>query len=231
MNRHRTILSSVVILFAALLMQGCKDANPAQPSSQPLIGSWKLLTANGQNVAELGTWWSFTQTQSTVTQEAAGCSGIFNYTVNGDKVNLTVVSDGCDGTQAGTSSTLTYTISGTTLTVREGTEVYVFEKATYDLSPLVGSWKVLTIDGETPQNNIHLAFTREIFAQIVSANGSNCMTQFTYTKSGSTIAITTIDDECGIIEVGTSDQCTYTIVSNRLTIIFSDGTKLIAQRL
>lgn len=44
MNLHRKILAPLAVLFMALLMQACTDNNPSEPSSQSVVGSWKLMT-------------------------------------------------------------------------------------------------------------------------------------------------------------------------------------------
>lgn len=232
MNRLKKILAPLALLFMALLMQACTDNNPSEPSSQSVVGSWKLLTQGGQDVSALGIWWSFTQTQSTVTSGAVGCSGTFNYTTTGSKLKMTMLSSGCDEESVGSTTELTYSVSGTKLTVTDDGVVYVFEKGQSTLSELVGTWRVLTIDGAAPSNQVTMSFTPEVMSQTAKNNaGAECTMQFVYEKSGNTLDITTIDDECGLLEVGTTDELTYSLSGNKLTLTYSDGTKFVSQKL
>lgn len=167
-----------------------------------------------------------------MTSGAVGCSGTFNYTTTGSKLKMTMLSSGCDEESVGSSTELTYSVSGTKLTVTDDGMVYVFEKGQSNLSELVGTWRVLTIDGTAPNNQVTMSFTPEVMSQTAkNSAGSECTMQFVYEKSGNKLDITTTDDECGLLEVGTSDELTYSISGNKLTLTYSDGTKFVSQKL
>jgi len=239
--RFRSILMpggfALVLLLSAFMMvvfSACKTNNPVEPGSPAIDGSWHVMTANGTDISANEFWWTFNKGQSTFWQGANDCSATINYSVTKDKIYTTTVKDECGDGEPGEKDTLNYTITGDQMTIKQGTDVMVLKRSPNGIPPmLLGKWNVQTVDGEGPQPGFSMTIQFSSFQMLVEKSNGNegCQTMFTYTKNGaSKIDVSTLFDECSGLEPGTTDTITWTIANGKLTLVFGDGTTIVAKK-
>lgn len=235
--KNRTILSLIGMFSLALLLtvSACKES-PTQPvsNSASIVGTWVVMSSNGQDVSAEQNSFTFTQTQGTF-KGPEGCTSTYSYTTQGNKVVSTVISDGCSGDPVGTRDTMTYTIVGDQLTFTGNGFTTVMKKGTPNPPPsLTGSWTLKTVDGSTlpTGNSATLTFTNSTFSQTtIYGDGGSCTMTFDLTKTGTRLDIELMQNSCdNDLPIGATDVIMYTITGNTLTLTFSDNTVLVATR-
>jgi|GEM_PF-4216371 len=220
------------LAFTALLfLSACKD-DPVAPASTPMTGMWQLVSANGTDATMLDAIWNFTQNQVVLNQGYDDCTSRYTYTTSGSKLIITVVSDECNETSPGDKDTINYSITGETMTLTNSQGTLVMKKVSAAVQSLMGTWDVETVDGNGPTGGTQMTFTfgGVMMKHRVTNGTQGCGTDFVYTTNGSTMAIRATDDTCGEIEVGATDAITYSIAGNKLTMNFSDGTKIVSKK-
>jgi hypothetical protein len=233
-TRSPLSLFASLILGTALLFSACSKSNPADPgTNSPVNGSWNITTFNGQDVSPYGLSWVFTNNQGTFTG-FNGCKSSFSYTTSGSKLFTTVVSDQCADDPVGSRDSATFSINGNTMTLTSAGAVMTLTKGTVTSLPsLVGTWNVSTIDGSPVPNGNTMTLTfdlAEMTQRVVFGGGGSCETAFDYTRTANKIEVEVVREDCGAVNVGDQDLLTYTISGNTLTVVFSDGTTLVASK-
>lgn len=228
---------ALVLLLSAFMMvflAACKTETPVDPGAPALDGSWQVMTANGADMAARQFWWTFNKGQSTFWQGESDCSATISYTTSKDKIFTTTVKDECGDGQPGEKDTLSYTINGDQMTVKDGSDVMVLKRSPNGIPlTLVGKWNVQTVDGQGPQPGFTMTIQFTSTEMVVEKMNDQaaCETIFTYEKDGSNkLNIATLSDECSGLEPGTTDVVTWTIANGKLTLVFGDGTTIVAKK-
>jgi hypothetical protein len=228
-------IASLVLVLIALVATGCSKDNPVSPGgstgNSALLGTWLLNTQDGQDFSEYAGYYTFTSDKITVGSAVANCTTVMSYVVQGNKIITTVISDDCGDDPVGTKDTVSYTVSGNTLTVTMEDGVFVATKGT--LSPVAGLWLTQTIDGEPAPQGINqlLQFGHNTFKMTRYENGEEvCNTVFSYSVSGNKLPMTVTGAGCEGLAVGATDQPSYVVSNDILTLKFSDNTTIVAKR-
>lgn len=230
--KRRIIFPALLALVLASLLPACKD-NPASPTqtASPLVGTWQLISVDGTNASLLGASWTFTDKESTFRQSFNGCQSTFSYKLNGNKMVNTILQDGCQGDQSGTTDTIGYVVSGTHLTLTlNGVTMMLEKSATSANVPLVGTWQVTKVDGSPVSSGVTttLEFTTSRLTIQAVSGGSFCESVFDFELGINDLHLVTVSDDCSGIEPGTEDLVEGTISGTTLTMTFSDGTEIVA---
>jgi hypothetical protein len=232
LHRRLTRALAPLAFMALALFSACKD-NPVTPASPASVeGVWQIVTVNGQESTPLDLYWTFSKTEGTYEQGFTGCISDFTYTLSGNKLILTVVTDGCLDALPGSKDTITYTVNGDKMTMNDHGDAFTLKKVPASSTALLGRWEAETVDGQgsSTGNRLFYDFTNTTVKQTVSGNGASCETMYHITRSGNAIHFTVTSDDCGEVNVGDEDQGTYTISGNKLTMVLTGGTTIVCKR-
>jgi hypothetical protein len=227
----RFSMASLVVVLLALTAIGCSKDGPVSPNTSQLQGTWLLMTKDGQDFSHLAGYYTISSDRVTIGSAVANCITVSSYKVEGNKIITTVITDACGEDPAGTKDTVTYTINGNQLTITSDDGVYVAERGTP--SPVAGLWLTESVDGQPVPEGIDqmLQFGHKTFGITKYENGEEtCAAVLNYTVSGNKLPMTTVQSGCEGLEVGSTDQPTYSIAGNKLTLKFVDNTTLVAVR-
>ncbi len=229
-NRFARCIAPLAFM-ALMFLSACKD-DPVAPASTPVTGMWQLVSANGIDATLVDAIWNFSQSQVVLTQGYDDCTSHYTYTTSGSKLLITVVSDECNESSPGDKDTINYAISGETMTLTNSQGTLIMKKVSSAVQSLMGTWDVETVDGNGPSNGAQMTFTFTgvMMKQRVTNGTQGCGTDFVYTTNGTALSIRATDDTCGEIEVGATDTATYSIAGNKLTMTFSDGTRIVSKK-
>lgn len=218
----------------ALFFTACTEKSPVEPAGPSVEGTWQMISANGINMIGSEAWWTLEKGTANAWVGADDCHSTFTYTISGSKIITTVVEDGCADDPKGTKDTLAYTISGDQMTIRHDGQTIIFKKSVGGIPPSIqGIWDVTTVDGEGPppgmSAKMQITFTNMLITQ--NNGGTSCQALFQYEKTGAnTLKLVTLSSDCGEPEVGSVDTATWSISGNIMTLVYSDGTTLVAKR-
>lgn len=127
-------------VLAVVILAGCGGDDGTSPSTKELIGTWVLESvsdANEERSAPPGTLtWTISTSTITAISDDGGCIEVGTYSVSGNRLIFTTTSvtgPEC-GDEPGESFSLTFEVSGDTLTVvasdpELGTATFVFRRA------------------------------------------------------------------------------------------------------
>jgi hypothetical protein len=121
MYRSRISAITASLLLSLMLLSACtRKGSPTEPSTPTLIGTWNVTSVDGKTPpAGKKVTFKFTATTATSTLSSDGtrCETVFSYVKDGDKLYLEVLSNDCADINVGDRDTMTYTLTGTTLTM------------------------------------------------------------------------------------------------------------------
>jgi hypothetical protein len=126
-------MALVVILLGAFIVAcgggGDGGGDPDQAGDSDLIGTWNIVSVNGEDAAGYNLTLTISSTTYTVVRDDCTEEGI--YVTTGSQITTTVTStEGIDCDPVGEISTMEYEISRTTLTITDDEgDIYVFEKS------------------------------------------------------------------------------------------------------
>ena len=227
--RLSTLTLSLVL---SLAMMACKDSPTTPPPSvdaSALKGTWLTETVNGVSVVESGGIWTFTGTRVTFTDALRGCRSIQSYTTSGTTINATYIENDCGPSQVGSTETVTWSISGTKLTLKSGGTTAVLRKVAGN-DRVIGSWIVTKVNGQAFEQGAGMQFymfgsTMEIFTQ--PAGGSACKTTLTFTNNGTLLSTEVTEDLCDNHQPGAQIPFTWTMSGETLRL--TDVTGLVLE--
>ena len=110
------ILSRRIPLVLLAFLAACGSDDGTGPEPTELVGTWSLLSIDGQGVAEGTLTWNVTATSLTVSR--TGCTETSSYTLSGETMASTTSSiSGSDCTSSvGDQFSIRVSVSGSTLT-------------------------------------------------------------------------------------------------------------------
>jgi hypothetical protein len=190
-----------------------------------------MMTQNGEDFSQYAGYYTFTNDRLTVGSAVANCTTVMSYTVQGNKIITTVISDACGEEAAGTKDTVTYTINGNQMTISSDDGTFTAERGT--VAPVAGLWLTESVNGEQVPEGISqmLQFGHKTFGITKYEGGEEvCKAVLNYSVSGNKLPMTTVQSGCDGLDVGSTDQPTFSINGDRLTLKFIDNTTLVAVR-
>ena len=231
-QRRLTRLLAPLACVALLALSACKDSPNAPQTPASVEGIWQIVTVNGQPSTNLDLFWTFTKTEGAYEQGFTSCLSNFTYALSGNKIILTVTGDGCLNSPVGSKDTITYTVNGDNMTMKDHDDSFTLKKLSATNTALLGSWEVETVDGKTSTTGVRLFydFTNTMARQTVKNGSTTCQTLFHISRSGNAIGFTVLSDDCGEVSVGDEDQGTYSIANNKLTLVLQDGTTIVCKK-
>jgi hypothetical protein len=104
----------IVVIFLMINVESCKKKSDSpQPQQQSVVGTWirtyqgvSLTIVFNADLTDSGTWGTIPLPSGTysvsgmvlsITDEVCPNYGKYNFTLNADTINLTLISDSCDG--------------------------------------------------------------------------------------------------------------------------------------
>jgi hypothetical protein len=222
--RSGILLFSMILL---LLVGACGDDTPTTttPTTSPLVGTWIFNTSGGLDITPWQYSYTFTSTQATLTG-VEGCRTVANYTVSGNRLMATNVSDECHNSPAGTIDTVIHVVTGSQLLLIQGTDTARLTKGTPSPVYSIGNWRVDSIDGSALQSGESqtLAITRTSMT-ITHGGNTSCVESFDIARDfPGYMSVTRTADACHSKPLDETLLSTYEITGTKMTLVIEDVT-------